>query len=206
MASPVDVVVLLPSLVSGVPPPPAGLDPFLDAAARCFERYGVRRTSVQDIALEVGVNRTTVYRQVGTVEQVARLLFAREMHRMLEWLPERLEGGAGPEVVVDLLAAVVEYSRRHPVAAKVLADEHALIGPFLVQEIPELATEIAAAVAPLLDFAISGGQLARRDPVVVAEWLVRIGITMILAPPPGDPGQFLAELLIPALTPEREEA
>ena len=48
----------------GIPSPPGGdLDPYLDAATRCFVRYGVRRTSVQDVADELGVNRTTLYRR-----------------------------------------------------------------------------------------------------------------------------------------------
>jgi hypothetical protein len=45
------------------------------------------------------------------------------------------------------------------------------------------------------------GQIADRDPAVVAEWLARIAATSILSPPPGDLEDFLAELLIPALTP-----
>jgi hypothetical protein len=48
------------------------------------------------------------------------------------------------------------------------------------------------------------GQLAPRDPRVVAEWLVRQTVTLILAPPAGDLHDFLAELLVPALTPSEE--
>ena len=44
----------------GVPAvPPPTLDPYLDAAARCFARHGLRRTRVTDIADEVGVSRVT---------------------------------------------------------------------------------------------------------------------------------------------------
>jgi hypothetical protein len=53
----------------------------------------------------------------------------------------------------------------------------------------------------LLDAAMSAGHLARRDPLVVAEWLTRIGTTVILAPPPGDLREFLREILVPALRP-----
>ena len=51
-------VVPLPVPVHGLPEtPPAELDPFLDAAAECFARYGVQRTSVQDVAQALRVNR-----------------------------------------------------------------------------------------------------------------------------------------------------
>ena len=184
-------------------PPPTELDPFLDAAARCFARHGIRRTSVQDVAAELRVNRTTVYRQVGTIEQQVRLLLARDLHRLLETLPGALSATTGPHVVVDLLAALVEFARAHPVLAKVLADEPELIGPFLVSEHDEVVSRVAVTLVPMLTAAMSSGVLAPRDPRVLAEWLVRLGISLILAPP-RDLRAFLTELLVPALAPHEE--
>lgn len=195
----------LPGFASGIPaPPPASLDPFLDAAARCFVRHGIKRTSVQDVARELRVNRTTVYRQIGNVDQQVRLLLARDLHRLLATLPGALASATGPEAIVELLTAIVTFAREHPVLVKVLADEADLIGPFLVSDMPELVGRVAAAITPLLDAAMGGGMLAHRDPVVVAEWVVRMGVSFILAPPPGDLSRFIAELLVPALSPCEE--
>jgi AcrR family transcriptional regulator len=193
----------LPGLATGIPaPPPASLDPFLDAAAACFARHGIKRSSVQDVARELRVNRATVYRQIGNVDQQVRLLLARDLHRLLSSLPATMAGSTGPAAIVGLLDAIVTYAREHPVLAKVLADEADLIGPFLVSDMPELVGRVAAAITPMLDAAMAGGILARRDPVVVAEWVVRLGVSLILAPPPGDLSRFIAELLVPALSPE----
>jgi AcrR family transcriptional regulator len=194
-------VLELPALVHGLPaPPPASLDPFLDAAAGCFARYGIQRTSVQDVAQAMRVNRTTVYRQVGNVESMLRLFAARELHRMLRELPRSIGKQAGPETVIQVVVAAVELARAHPVVAKVLADERELLGAFL-EDFPEIMGRIATAIVPVLDAAMAAGHLARRDPIVVAEWLTRIGVTAILAPPPGDLDVFLRELLLPALQP-----
>ena len=187
------------------PPPPAALDPFLDATSRCFARYGVRRTSVQDVAGELGVNRTTVYRQVGNIEQQAMLLAARDSHRLLSTLPGRITFPIGPRTVVDLLATLVREARAHPVMAKMLADERDLIGSFVARDVPELLDRATAAFVPLVGLAMStgaaSGNLARRDPMVLAQWLVRITASLILIEPPGTLEDFLAELLVPALTP-----
>jgi AcrR family transcriptional regulator len=205
-SQPVEAALLaLPGLVTGIPaPPPASLDPFLDAAARCFARHGIKRTSVQDVARELRVNRATVYRQIGNVDDQVRLLLARDLHRLLASLPGTLTSGAGPDGIVELLGAIVTYARGHPVLVKVLADEADLIGPFLISDMPELVSRVAAAITPLLDGAMGAGLLARRDPGVVAEWVVRLGVSLILAPPPGDLSRFLAELLVPALSPREE--
>ncbi|HJR26274.1 MAG TPA: TetR/AcrR family transcriptional regulator [Acidimicrobiales bacterium] len=195
----------LPGLAAGIPAPPESLDPVLDAASTCFARHGVRRTSVQDIARELGVDRTTVYRQAGNVERIMRLLMARELHRLLEALPASLLELQGPAVIVDVLATVVAYGRNHPVLAKVLADEPEVIGPFLVTDAPVLLDQIGDLIAPVLQAAMDAGELAPRDPHAVAHLLVRLCLSLLLAPPPGDPAEVLAELLVPALAPPAEE-
>ena len=191
--------------LTGVPEvPPAELDPYLDAAARCFSRFGISRTRVPDVAAEVGVSRVTVYRQVGTVEDMARLLLARDMHRLLEMLPAAGQGAGGAHTIVLMVESIVDHARAHPVLAKVLADEPHLLGPVLVSDLGTVVARVADVVAPLLGALMAAGQLARRDPRVTAEWLVRQTVTLILAPPSGELRRYLAELLVPALTPTEE--
>jgi AcrR family transcriptional regulator len=192
----------LPGLAATVPAPPASVDPYLDAAVRCFTRHGIGRTSVQDVARELKVDRTTVYRQVGNIDSIVRLLAGRELHRFLGELPGRLTGLRGPEAIVDLLAAVVEHAQHHPVLRKVLADEPELIGPFIVAELPMMIDLMAAAATPLLHAGMDAGELAPRDPERLAQMLVRLCMPLVLAPPPGDVHTVLAELLLPVLTPK----
>jgi AcrR family transcriptional regulator len=176
----------------------------LDAAARCFARHGVGRTSVQDVARELGVNRTTVYRQVGNVDAMVRLLLARELHRLLTGLPTDLAGRTGPEAIVELMAAIIAFASAHPVLTKVRDDEPELIGPFVVTDLGELLERVTVGVAPLLRAAMDAGLLARRDPDVVAAWLARIALSLIAAPPPGPLEPFLAEIVEPVLRPGSE--
>lgn len=191
-----------PASLAGLPPvPPAALDPVLDAAARCFARYGIRRTSVQDVAAELGVNRTTVYRQVGNIEQQALLLAVRDAHRVLSSLPGRINVPVGPDTVVDLVATLVREARRHPVLAKLLADERELVGSFIARDGLVLVERVAATFVPVLTLAIRRGHLAPRDPELLAQWLVRTTASLILIDWPGDLDTFLAEMLVPALTP-----
>lgn len=50
----------------------------LDAAEVCYERRGVSRTTVDDIAKEALVHRTTVYRYFGTRDDVLAFVLLRE--------------------------------------------------------------------------------------------------------------------------------
>lgn len=189
-----------PDLDGVLPPvPPPGLDPYLDAAAACFARHGVRRTGVPDIARHVGTSRATVYRQVGTVDQIARLLLARELHRLLGAMSEALATASGPDAMTQLMAGAIRFARGHPVLAKVLADEPEVIGPFVTGGLPHLIARVSGMAVPVLEWAMRAGLVRRRDPVVVAEFLVRITISLILAPPAGDLDEFLELAVLPLL-------
>ena len=104
---------------SGLPPcPPEDLDPFLDAAVACFLRFGIRKTSVQDVAKILDVNRTTVYRQVGNVDSIVRLVTAREIHRYLGEAYRRTDvHELTPEGLVRLLGEMIRIVSEHPIIA-----------------------------------------------------------------------------------------
>lgn len=97
---------MLAAVPAALPPrPDESLTPFLDAAARCIERFGWARTSVRDVAAEAGVERTTVYRRVGSMGDILRLLVARELHALVALLPTWARHDLPvPEMAIDLLA------------------------------------------------------------------------------------------------------
>lgn len=194
----------LPELVRGLPPePPAELGSALDAASRCFARHGITRTSMNDIGREAGVSRSTIYRQLGTVDHAARLLLAREVHQLFsDHLIGVVAAARGPEVVVTVLEAIITHAREHPVLRKVLADEPEIIGPFLVTDLPDATRQVAEMASPILAAAMGAGLIRRQDPLALAHWLVRVAVVMIIDPPPQPVHDFLMSNLLPALDPD----
>lgn len=188
--------------VDGLPePPPPSLDPYLDAAVLCFARFGVSRTSVQDVAAEMKVNRTTVYRQVGNVDSMLRLVSARAVNRIVAGALRRAERTRiSAESVAALLAELIKMIRDDPVVRKVLADEMHLIGTML-EDLPTIIDRVVSSVTPPMEAAMEAGVLARRDARAVSEWLARVAATCIVAPPPGDLGSFLLVVVVPVLAP-----
>src|SRR5579883_2394133 len=60
---PVAMTLAFPTFTDRLPlPVPATLDPVLDATVECLGRHGLSRTSLSDIAREMGVAPSTVYR------------------------------------------------------------------------------------------------------------------------------------------------
>lgn len=63
----------------------------LDAAVEQFVLTGVRRTSADDIARRAGVNRATLYRRLGTKDQIVARAVLQETGRVLA----RIEAAIG---------------------------------------------------------------------------------------------------------------
>jgi AcrR family transcriptional regulator len=195
-------IVDISTIRDGLPavPPPA-LDAYLDAAARCLARHGVTRTTVPDVAREMGVSRATVYRQVGTMDRLGALLFAREVHRLLHLLPPHVTGLGGVDAVVRMATLVVEAARDHPVLRKVLADEPEVAGSYLTLGLPAVVERVRPVLVPLLRTGAAAGELADVDADVLADWLVRLVASVVLVPPPGEVDRYLDAVVRPVLTP-----
>lgn len=168
----------------GLPDVPSGeLDAYLDAASECFARHGLRRTKVTDIADVVGVSRVTVYRQVGTTEQAARLLLSRELDRLLTSLLPRLTEAQTVEDVVRVIASATAFAVEHPVMSKVLRDEPELVGAFVIQELDLLLARLELLARPVVARLQSLGVSNEIDLPTLADWVARVVVTMVVAPP-----------------------
>lgn len=55
----------------------------LEAALEQFVLVGIRRTSADDIARRARVNRTTLYRRMGTKDQIVRAAVLHEVRRLI---------------------------------------------------------------------------------------------------------------------------
>jgi AcrR family transcriptional regulator len=179
------------------------LDRVLDAVERCIVRYGVDRTSMTDIARELGVARTTLYRQVASLEEALALMSSRRFHRFLDDLVELAAGGITAELFVEVVVRTVRSALADPIAQRVLQDEPQLVGHYLTSgSLAALAGQIAELITPVVEVAISGGLLRAVDPSAAAQWIVRIVFALCVVPPPDDElEESVRFVLLPMLAP-----
>jgi AcrR family transcriptional regulator len=195
-------VLPFPLLADRLPlPPPPSLDPVLDATVACVVRHGLAKTSLSDIARELGVAPSTVYRKVGSVENATMLVSAREGHRLLARMPEVIAGVEGPRIITVFLAESIRTTLSHPMVRRIVDEETDWVGRVATRRLEDVLHEGATVVAPLLAQAMEAGSIRQQDPVALAHWIMRIGMVCLMAPPPGDLLQALDELLLPALDP-----
>lgn len=83
--------------------PDVARERLLDAAETCFSRFGISKTTVEDIAKQAQVSRATVYRYFPGRDAVVSGVILRETERYLEQVRPRVESQP------DLGSAILEF-------------------------------------------------------------------------------------------------
>ncbi|WP_345498372.1 TetR/AcrR family transcriptional regulator [Nocardia callitridis] len=107
----------------------------LDAALDQFGLVGIKKTTIEDIARRAGVDRVTVYRRVGSRDDVVKMVTTREVGRALAALqdiPDRHDDLA--DLVTDILRTVYTLWRTHPLVTRMLDVEPDRVLPQLTTE------------------------------------------------------------------------
>ncbi|MFE3445818.1 TetR/AcrR family transcriptional regulator [Nocardia sp. NPDC059180] len=107
----------------------------LDAALEQFGQLGFKKTTIEDIARKAGVDRVTVYRRIGSRDDVVRAVTLREVNSVLTELDEVADrNDTLDDVVADIFVTVVTRWREHPLVQRVLTLEPDRVLPQLTTE------------------------------------------------------------------------
>jgi len=157
-------------------------DRLIDAAEACFSRFGVAKTTLEDIASGAGVSRATVYRYFeGGRDEIILGVVLREARSFLDALQRRVQREA---TLVDAIVEGVLYT-----VASVRKNEHLAL--LFAPEVAGQTTSIAGAstalfeltgdfLRPIFETARAEGQL--RDGIVAedaAEFVLRIILSLL---------------------------
>ncbi len=190
-------------------PLPEGLNGrIIGATLGCIARWGIAKTTLEDVARLAGCSRATVYRLFPGGKDALMATVARaEVSRVVAAIARPLEDAATLE---DLLTAgLAEAARQlmgHPALAFLLAHEPETVMPWLAfQRGDELLRFAAGVAAPHLTRFVSPHE-ARR----AAEWAVRVLLAFSLCPAPGvdltddaSARSVVSTFLLPGLVPDR---
>ncbi|BBZ25882.1 TetR family transcriptional regulator [Mycolicibacterium madagascariense] len=185
----------------------------LDAAEACYERRGVSRTTVDDIAKEASVHRTTVYRYFGTRDDVLAFVLLRETADVIDSAERAMlaDGAFGDRLLDALDGAIgaVEQSRW----LSVLFSPDSLTMTVSAAASGAFRDRIRDVLRPHVEAGKASGDVREQlDPDAVADWLVRVAQMLLMDHLTTRPDEtrpqrraLLRDFVIPGiLTPARE--
>jgi len=155
----------------------------VDAALRCIARWGVAKTTLDDVAREAGCSRATVYRVVpggkdGLLDLVARV----ELERFFAGLSARLASASDLETLLAIgLAESAKRIRDHDGLQYLLAHEPEAVVPHLAfSHLNEVLRRARLFAEPWLTKWLPAPHAAR-----AAEWVTRLVLSYSVCPADG---------------------
>jgi AcrR family transcriptional regulator len=157
----------------------------LAGAYECVGRFGMGKTTIDDVARVSGVSRATIYRLFpGGRDQLLRETVGWEMNHFFMSLAEAVEDAPDLETRLEL---GLSFARRsvleHAVLQRVLATEPELLLPLMTVEQHRVLGFITAYLRPLLQAEQDAGRLQDGvDLDAAAEYVARMLLSLIGAP------------------------
>lgn len=178
----------------------------VDAAETCFRRYGVMKTTVEDVAVVAQVSRATVYRYFAGREELILGVVLREAERFLGRLRGRIEAEERFEdAIVNGVVYTLKAVRRDENLALLFTPETAGVTTTVAGASEALFALTARFLRPYLEAAAGSGVLRPGiEPDEAAEWVLRTILSLLSVDGPRSRNEaelraFLHAYLVPAL-------
>jgi AcrR family transcriptional regulator len=179
----------------------------VDAMLDCISRWGIGKTTADDIARQAGISRATLYRAFPGGKDVAfEALLRHETARFFDAVTEPLATATTLEdtVTIGFVEAARFVESHGPLQYLLTHEPERVLPSFAVTRLDRTFAIATAFTTPHLRPYVADDAAA----AVGAEWLVRQFFSYVLVPTPAlvltDEGavrRFVRTFIVPALTP-----
>jgi AcrR family transcriptional regulator len=131
----------------------------LAAAERCIDRHGIRKTTIDDIASEVGLSRPSVYRYFADRDDLLIELIARHVRALINQAKKSMSRQSSfSDQIIEGLLYVADHGRRDPLTRHVIDPDATSLGRRMIASgTSELLR--AELFDPYIDAAVANGEL-----------------------------------------------
>lgn len=155
----------------------------LDAALSLYLEFGLRRTTMDDVARQAGIGRVTVYRHYADKNALFQAVVLRACWRAIHEIEAKLAAIADPqERIVESFVLVVNGSRHHPLMRRLLDTEPEWLLPHLTIKGGAILDFGRTYIARYLRHQRGNGMLGEGNADVMAEIFMRILNSLLLTP------------------------
>ena len=173
------------------------------ALLTCIARYGLAKTTLDDVAREAGCSRATLYRYFDTKLDLVRRTTAGEFERITTTVVDaaRLEATFADAVVAAVVTAARELTGHAALRFLLEHEPAAVLAHLAFAPGDRVLTEVGDALRPAFT-----RWLSEPDAIRAGDWLARVLRSYVLMPKPTidltdahDARVFLSQFVIPGL-------
>jgi AcrR family transcriptional regulator len=131
----------------------------LAAAERCIDRHGIRKTTMDDVANEVGLSRPSVYRYFADRDDLLIELITRHARSLLDRARKSIARQSSlPDQIVESVLYTAEHARRDPLTRHVIDPDATSLGRRMIASGTREMMR-AEMWDPILDAALANNEL-----------------------------------------------
>ncbi|RDI53008.1 TetR/AcrR family transcriptional regulator [Nocardia mexicana] len=159
----------------------------LDAALMAFLDFGIKRTSMVEVARRGGLSLATLYRRFAGKSDLIQAVGLRQARQFIDQVDavvqQQIDRDAGAEEqIAELFVAFIDGLRGNRLLDRLLKTEPEIVLPYLTVHgapVIELGRDYLAEFITRLQ---SEGKLPQYDPQPLAEMIARTSLSMALTP------------------------
>ncbi len=179
----------------------------LEGALHQFEEFGLRRTTMEDVAGRAGVSRVTIYRRFSGKDALVEAVILDQAQRFFQDLDGAVTTCRGTdELLAEGFAFALGHMRAHVLINRLLSTEPESLLIHLTREAGPVVGAARGFLAERLGRKLDSRVVRPIDVEIGAEMLVRLVLSFLLTPStvaeletPEDARRFARRYLAPAL-------
>ena len=190
----------------------AARERLMDAAEACFDKYGIAKTTMDDIAKEAGVSRPTVYRHFSDRDTLILAVVLRRSRQLIDRAQKAIrKHPTFEERLVEGLLFMVDKGRKDPFVRLLVSPEHMDLASQIIGG-STAAVDVAYDMwEPILAEAREQGELRPDlDFRAIATWITYLTLLLIgrgdIEPDISAQREMLRTFVLPAFAPVKAPA
>jgi AcrR family transcriptional regulator len=181
----------------------------LEAARGLYQRYGYKKTTMDDIAKAAGITKPTIYSYFKGKKDILIALVEWEGSRILDrGLSSTREGASAEEQLAAMFVATDQFLKEDTFLQGIVNRDPDILTPEVVSTAFDFERKIMDAVAGILEKGMAAGTVRKSDPRLMAYAIVRLHeaftftVFFDLKHSQDEINQFFVEMMVNILRPD----
>lgn len=147
----------------------------LEAARGLFQRYGYKKTTMDEIARAAGITKPTVYAYFGGKKDILVALVEWEASRVHETgVGSKNAEASAQEQLASMFLAVDDFLREDTFLQGIVSRDPDVLTPEVIRVAFDFERKIIETVTQILEKGMEEGSIRRTDPKLLAYAIVRL--------------------------------
>lgn len=155
----------------------------LDSARSLYIEYGLRRTTMEDVAKRAGMGRATLYRRFSEKDQLFKAVILRDLQRHIVKIEQEI--ALVSNALDGLLIAFVKFcllTNKNELLQRLLNSEPDHVLPYLTTDFEIIMTFACQYLSMQIERGQKLGHIRKAPVMMLAEMMMRLTQSLLLSP------------------------